>query len=84
VHNQRITTGLDIKVSRVHEENAQVAAERDRLAEEKTKWLQTQQAMKEEKAKLAKDLESKYSSTWSYRSLNFVMLNSYQHNTLQL
>jgi mRNA-degrading endonuclease RelE of RelBE toxin-antitoxin system len=84
VHNQRITTGLDIKVNRVHEENAQVAAQRDRLAEEKTKWLQTQQAMKEEKAKLAKDLESKHSSTWSYRSLNFVMLNSYQHNTLRL
>jgi hypothetical protein len=65
VHNQRIDTGLDIKVSRLHEENAQVAAERDRLTEEKTKWLQTQQAMKEEKAKLAKDLESKYSSALS-------------------
>jgi FtsZ-binding cell division protein ZapB len=65
VHNQRIATGLDIEVSRLREENAQVAAERDRLTKEKTKWLQTQQTMKEEKAKLAKDLESKYSSTLS-------------------
>jgi FtsZ-binding cell division protein ZapB len=65
VHNQRIATGLDIEVSQLHEENAQVAAECDQLAKEKTKWLQTQQAMKEEKAKLAKDLESKYSSTLS-------------------
>jgi hypothetical protein len=32
--------------------------------------------MKEEKAKLAKDLESKYSSTLSYRSLNFMVLSS--------
>jgi hypothetical protein len=45
-------------------ENAQVAAERDRLIEEKTKWLQVQQAIKEEKAKLAKDLESKYSAAF--------------------
>jgi uncharacterized membrane-anchored protein len=66
VHNQRIAAGLDIKVSQLREENAQVAAERDRLTEEKTKWLETQQTMKEEKAKLAK------------------VLNSYQHNTLQL
>jgi hypothetical protein len=57
--------GLDIEVSWLHEENAQVGAERDRLTEEKTKWLQTQQAMKEENAKLAKDLESKYSSALS-------------------
>jgi hypothetical protein len=64
--------GLDIEVSRIHEENAQVTAEHDRLAEEKTKWLQTQQAMKEEKAKLAKDLESKYSLTLLYCSLNFM------------
>jgi hypothetical protein len=41
VHNQSIDTGLDIEVSRLREENAQVAAERDRLTEEKTKWLQT-------------------------------------------
>jgi hypothetical protein len=65
VHNQRIATGLDIEVSRLHEGNAQVATERNQLTEEKTKWLQTQQAMKEEKAKLAKDVESKYSSTLS-------------------
>jgi FtsZ-binding cell division protein ZapB len=65
VHNQSIDTGLDIEVSRLHEENAQVAAEHDRLTEEKTKWLQTQQAMKEENAKLAKDLESKYFSSLS-------------------
>jgi hypothetical protein len=65
VHNQSIDIGLDIEVSRLHEENAQVAAECDRLTEEKTKWLQTQQAMKEENAKLAKDLESKYSSALS-------------------
>jgi hypothetical protein len=76
VHNHWIATGLDIEVSRLREENAQVTAEGDRLAEEKTKWLQTQQAMKEEKAKLAKDLESKYSSTLSYRSLNFMVLSS--------
>jgi hypothetical protein len=63
VHNQRIAIGLDIEVSWLREENAQVAAELDRLSEEKTKWLQTQQAMKEEKAKLAKDLESRHSST---------------------
>jgi hypothetical protein len=61
VHNQSIDTGLDIEVSLLCEENAQVAVERDRLTEEKTKWLQTQQAMKEENARLAKDLESKYS-----------------------
>jgi hypothetical protein len=65
VHNQSIDTSLDIEVSRLYEENARVAAERDWLTEEKTKWLQTQQAMKEEKAKLAKDLESKYSSALS-------------------
>jgi septal ring factor EnvC (AmiA/AmiB activator) len=65
IYNQRIATSLDIKVSRLREENAQVAAECDRLAKEKTKWLQTQQAMTEEKAKLAKDLESKHSSTLS-------------------
>jgi hypothetical protein len=65
VHNQSVDTGMEIKVSRLHEENAQVAAERDRLTEEKTKWLQTQQAMKEENARLAKDLESKYSSALS-------------------
>jgi hypothetical protein len=65
VHNQSIDTGLDIEVCRLREENAQVAAERDRLTEEKTKWLQTRQAMKEENAKLAKDLESKYSSSLS-------------------
>jgi hypothetical protein len=41
VHNQSIDTSLDIKVSWLREENAQVAAERDRLTEEKTKWLQT-------------------------------------------
>jgi hypothetical protein len=41
VHNQIIDTGLDIEVSRLREENAQVAAERDRLTEEKTKWQQT-------------------------------------------
>jgi hypothetical protein len=62
VHNQSIDTGLDIEVSRLRDENALVAGERDRLTEEKTKWLQVQQAMKEEKAKLAKDLESKYSA----------------------
>jgi FtsZ-binding cell division protein ZapB len=65
VHNQSIDTGLDIEVSRLREENAQVAAEHDRLTEEKTKWLQTQQAIKEERAKLAKHLESKYSSALS-------------------
>jgi septal ring factor EnvC (AmiA/AmiB activator) len=65
VHNRSINTGLDIEVSQLHEENAQVATERDRLTEEKTKWLQTQQTMKEENAKLAKDLESKYSSSLS-------------------
>jgi hypothetical protein len=65
VHNQSIDTGLDIEVSRLCEENAQVAVEHDRLTEEKTKWLQTQQAMKEENARLAKDLESKYSSALS-------------------
>jgi hypothetical protein len=32
--------------------------------------------MKEEKAKLAKDLESKYSSTLSYRLLKFMVLSS--------
>jgi hypothetical protein len=32
--------------------------------------------VKEEKAKLAKDLESKYSSILSYRSLNFMVLSS--------
>jgi hypothetical protein len=62
-HNRSIDTGLNVEVSRLREENAQVAAERDRLTKEKTKWLQTQQAMKEENAKLAKDLESKYSSS---------------------
>jgi hypothetical protein len=41
VHNQSIDTGLDIEVSRLCEENAQVTAERDWLTEEKTKWLQT-------------------------------------------
>jgi hypothetical protein len=41
VHNHWIATGLDIKVSRLHEENAQVTAEHDQLTEEKTKWLQT-------------------------------------------
>jgi hypothetical protein len=41
VHNQNIDTGLDIEVSQLREENTQVAAERDRLTEEKTKWLQT-------------------------------------------
>jgi hypothetical protein len=46
VHNQSIDTGLDIEVSWLREENAQVTAERDRLTEEKTKWLQTQRAMK--------------------------------------
>jgi hypothetical protein len=56
VHNHWIATGLDIKVSRLREENAQVTTKRDQLTEGKTKWLQTQQAMKEEKAKLAKDL----------------------------
>jgi hypothetical protein len=65
VYNQSIDIGLDIEVSRLREENAQVAAERDRLTEEKTKWLQVQQTMKEEKAKLAKDLESKYSAALS-------------------
>jgi hypothetical protein len=40
VHNQSINTDLDIKVNRLREENAQVAAERDQLTEEKTKWLQ--------------------------------------------
>jgi hypothetical protein len=39
IHNQSIDTGLDIEVSELHEENAQVAAERDRLTKEKTKWL---------------------------------------------
>jgi hypothetical protein len=29
VHNQSIDTGLDIEVSRLRDENAQVAAERD-------------------------------------------------------
>jgi hypothetical protein len=42
VHNQRIDTGLDNEVSRLREENAHVAAKRDRLTEEKTKWLQIQ------------------------------------------
>jgi hypothetical protein len=42
IHNHWIATGLDIEVSRLREENDQVAAERDRLAEEKNKWLQTQ------------------------------------------
>jgi hypothetical protein len=65
VHNQRIVVGLDIEVNRLREENAQVAAERDWLTEEKTKWLETQQTMKEEKAKLTKDLKSKYSSALS-------------------
>jgi hypothetical protein len=65
VHNRSIDTSLDIEVSHLCEENAQVAAERDRLPKEKTKWLQTQQAMKEENTKLAKDLESKYSSSLS-------------------
>jgi hypothetical protein len=64
-HNRSIGTGLDVEVSRLREENAQVVAERDRLTEEKTKWLQTQQAMKKENVKLAKDLESKYSSSLS-------------------
>jgi hypothetical protein len=41
VHNHWIAIGLDIEVSRLRKENAQVAAERDRLTEEKTKWLQT-------------------------------------------
>jgi hypothetical protein len=72
VHNHWIAIGLDTEVSRLREENAQVTAERDRLAEEKTKWLQTQQTMKEEKAKLAKDLESKHSSILLYCSLNFM------------
>jgi cell shape-determining protein MreC len=76
IHNHWIATGLDIKVSRLREENTQVATECDRLAEEKTKWLQTQQAMKEENMKLAKDLESKYSSTLSYRLLKFIVLSS--------
>jgi hypothetical protein len=53
-HNRSIYTGLDVEVSWLREENAQVDAERDWLTEEKTKWLQTQQAMKEENAKLAK------------------------------
>jgi hypothetical protein len=65
VHNHWIATGLDIEVSRLREENAPIAAERDRLTEEKTKGLQTQQAMKKENAKLAEDLESKHSSTLS-------------------
>jgi hypothetical protein len=39
IHNQSIDIGLDIEVSELHEENAQVAAERDRLTKEKTKWL---------------------------------------------
>jgi hypothetical protein len=65
IYNESIDTGLDIEVSRLREENAQVAAERDRLTEEKTKWLQTQHTMTEEKAKLAKDMESKYSSALS-------------------
>jgi hypothetical protein len=76
IHNHWIATGLDIKVSRLREENAQVVAERDRSFKEKTKWLQTQQAMKEEKAKVAKDLESKYSSILSYRLLKFMVLSS--------
>jgi hypothetical protein len=42
VHNQSIDIGLDIEVSRLREENAQVTAEHDQLTEEKTKWLQTQ------------------------------------------
>jgi cell shape-determining protein MreC len=75
---------MDVKVSRLHEENAQITAERDRLSEEKNKWLQTQQAMKEENAKLAKDLESKYSSSLSQFSLKFVAVNSYHHDALQL
>jgi hypothetical protein len=37
IHNQNIDTGLDIEVSRLREENAQVTVERDRLTEEKTK-----------------------------------------------
>jgi hypothetical protein len=41
VHNQSVDTGLDIEVSQLHEENAQVAVELDRLPEEKTNWLQT-------------------------------------------
>jgi hypothetical protein len=49
IYNQRIAVGLDIKVSQLHEKNPQVAAERDWLTEEKTKWLETQQTMKEEK-----------------------------------
>jgi hypothetical protein len=65
IHNQSIDTGQDIEVSRLRKENAQVTTERDQLTKEKTKWLQTQQAMKEENAKLAKDLESKYSSSLS-------------------
>jgi hypothetical protein len=65
IYNQSIDTGLDIEVSRLREENAQVATKRDRLTKEKTKWLQTQQAMKEDNAKLAKDLESKNSSVVS-------------------
>jgi hypothetical protein len=40
VHNQSIDIGLDIEVSRLHKENAQVATECDWLTEEKTKWLQ--------------------------------------------
>jgi hypothetical protein len=40
-HNRSIDTGLNVEVSRLREENAQVAAERDRLTKEKTKWLQT-------------------------------------------
>jgi hypothetical protein len=76
IYNHWIAIGLDIKVSWLREENAQVTAKHDRLAEEKTKWLQTQQAMKKEKVKLAKDLESKYSSTLLYRSVNFTVLRS--------
>jgi FtsZ-binding cell division protein ZapB len=54
-----IYAGLDAEVSRLREENVQVTAERDRLSKEKDKWLQTQQAMKDEHAKLARELESK-------------------------
>jgi hypothetical protein len=41
IHNQSIDIGLDIEVSRLREENAQVATKHDQLTEEKTKWLQT-------------------------------------------
>jgi hypothetical protein len=65
IHNQSIDTSLDIEVSQLREENAHVTAEHDQLTEEKIKWLQTQRAMKEEKAKLATDMESNYSSALS-------------------